>query len=210
MRPERSARYPGRESFLSPGIAGGPRLSARAEESGINRLNPYETLGLDHKTATPEKIRKAYRKRAAQAHPDNQRPVGDFFAIQQANRILSDPNAKQVYDETGIVLGEDKLAEEAMMLIVAIATEIVLNKPTCDLPVILRAALEELRKQTVARAALVEQWIKQVEKRWKGADALRGILLLKMHRLAAELHCKKKAIVRAKQLLETAKYEPAE
>lgn len=172
-------------------------------------MNPYETLGLD-RTATPEKIRKAYRKKAAQAHPDNQRPVGDFFAIQQANRLLSDPNAKQIYDETGIVLGEDKLAEEAMMLIVTISAEILLKKPTCDLPVMLRAALDELQKQTVDRAVLVEQWIKQVEKRWKGADAVRSFLLLKINHLTVQLHRKTKAIARAKRLLETATYEAAE
>ena len=143
------------------------------KEGGMASLNPYETLGLDKKTATPEKIRKAYRKRAAQAHPDNPRPVGDFFAIQQANRILSDPNAKQIYDETGIVMGEDKLAEEAIMLIVMIAAQIQAKKPTCDLPAMLRATLDELRKQTLASAALVEKWIKQVEKRWKGAEAVK-------------------------------------
>ena len=180
------------------------------EGKGITSLNPYETLGLDKKTATPEKIRKAYRKKAAQAHPDNPRPVGDFFAIQQANRILSDPNAKQIYDETGIVMGEDKLAEEAIMLIVAIAVEILAKKPTCDLPAMLRATLDELRKQTLASAALVEQWIKQVEKRWKGAEDVKDVLLLNMHRRVTEFNRKTKVFARAKQLLETAKYEPAE
>ena len=96
------------------------------------------------------------------------------------------------------------------MLIVTISAEILSKKPTCDLPVMLRAALDELRKQTAARAVLVEQWIKQVEKRWKGADAVRSFLLLKINHLTAELHRKAKAIARAKQLLETAKYEPAE
>ena len=173
-------------------------------------MNPYETLGLAKKTATPEKIRKAYRKKAAQAHPDNPRPVGDFFAIQQANRILSDPNAKQIYDESGIVMGEDKLAEEALMLIVVTAAEILAKKPTCDLPAMLRATLDQLRKQTLASAALVEKWIKQIEQRWKGAETVKDMLLLNMHRRVIEFNRKTKVFDRATQLLETARYEAAE
>jgi DnaJ-class molecular chaperone len=58
----------------------------------------YSTLGLS-KTATPDEIKRAYRKLASQHHPD--KSGGDtamFQKIEEAYRILSDPQQRQQYD----------------------------------------------------------------------------------------------------------------
>jgi molecular chaperone DnaJ len=61
----------------------------------------YKTLGVDKK-ATPEEIKKAYRKLARQYHPD--RNPGDeaaekrFKEISQAHDILGDPDKRKQYD----------------------------------------------------------------------------------------------------------------
>ena len=57
----------------------------------------YETLGVD-KTASPEEIKKAYRKMASKHHPDKGGDTATFQKIEEAYRILSDPNKRQEYD----------------------------------------------------------------------------------------------------------------
>lgn len=60
-------------------------------------MTHYETLGVSE-TATPEEIKKAYRKLASQHHPDKGGDVAKFQSIEQAYRILSDTQARQQYD----------------------------------------------------------------------------------------------------------------
>jgi len=68
-----------------------------------SRPNYYATLGLDKK-ATPEEIKKAYRKMARQYHPD--RNPGDkqaearFKDISQAHDVLGDPEKRKQYDQS--------------------------------------------------------------------------------------------------------------
>ena len=57
----------------------------------------YETLGVS-KTATPDEIKKAYRKLASQHHPDKGGDTAKFQQVEEAYRILSDPNQRQQYD----------------------------------------------------------------------------------------------------------------
>jgi curved DNA-binding protein len=64
----------------------------------------YQILGVN-KNATPIEIRKAYRKLAAQYHPDrnpgNAAAVEKFKEINEANEVLSDPEKRKKYDRFG-------------------------------------------------------------------------------------------------------------
>src|SRR4030081_1287107 len=66
-----------------------------------SRPDHYATLGVNKK-ATPEEIKKAYRKLARQYHPD--RNPGDkqaearFKEISQAHDVLGDPEKRSQYD----------------------------------------------------------------------------------------------------------------
>lgn len=57
----------------------------------------YQTLGID-RTATQDEIKKAYRKLAAQHHPDRGGDTAKFQEIQGAYAVLSDPEKKNQYD----------------------------------------------------------------------------------------------------------------
>lgn len=57
----------------------------------------YKTLGVD-KSATPDDIKKAYRKMAGKHHPDKGGDTAKFQQVEEAYRTLSDPVSKQQYD----------------------------------------------------------------------------------------------------------------
>lgn len=63
--------------------------------------DPYQTLGLS-RDATPEDIRRAYRKLAKQHHPDlnpgDKKAEERFKTISAANEILSDPEKRGKFD----------------------------------------------------------------------------------------------------------------
>ena len=60
-------------------------------------MNYYEMLGVA-KNATPEEIKKSYRKLASQHHPDRGGDTATFQQIQQAYDTLSDDKKRKEYD----------------------------------------------------------------------------------------------------------------
>lgn len=60
-------------------------------------MDYYAVLGID-RNATPDEIKKAYRKLASQHHPDKGGDTSKFQQIQEAYAVLSDPNKKAQYD----------------------------------------------------------------------------------------------------------------
>ena len=61
-------------------------------------MDYYQTLGVG-KDASPEEIKKAYRKLASQHHPDRGGDTSTFQKIQAAYDTLGDENKRQEYDQ---------------------------------------------------------------------------------------------------------------
>lgn len=60
----------------------------------------YEVLGVA-RTASPEEIKKAYRRRARESHPDTGGDEEVFKRVTHAHQVLSDPERRARYDRFG-------------------------------------------------------------------------------------------------------------
>lgn len=63
-------------------------------------MNYYDILGVA-KNATPEEIKKAFKKKAMQHHPDKGGNADQFKQINEAFQALSDPQQRRTYDQFG-------------------------------------------------------------------------------------------------------------
>lgn len=71
----------------------------------MDKFDPYRQLGLA-RAATPAAIKAAYRQKVQGAHPDRGGAPDEFIAIVRAFGLLSNPQARKLYDEAGIVYDE--------------------------------------------------------------------------------------------------------
>lgn len=60
----------------------------------------YDTIGVDS-SASPDQIKKAYKKLLIKHHPDKGGDPEKFRQIQEAYEVLSDPEQKDIYDKYG-------------------------------------------------------------------------------------------------------------
>ena len=63
-------------------------------------IDLYRVLGV-RRGASSEDIRRAYRRRAKVSHPDSGGSAGAFGELATAHAVLSDPDRRQRYDDTG-------------------------------------------------------------------------------------------------------------
>lgn len=83
--------------------------------SATNKPTLYEALGLTS-AATEHEIRKSYFKMAIKVHPDRNaddpRATERFQSLQKIYSVLSDPEKRRIYDQTGRFDDEDGVLSE--------------------------------------------------------------------------------------------------
>ena len=81
----------------------------------------YQTLGVPD-DASPEAIKSAYRALAMKHHPDKGGDAEKFGEITLAYDVLSDPDRRKTYDETGVAggLSPDAAASRALSIVAGI------------------------------------------------------------------------------------------
>lgn len=92
----------------------------------------YDTLGVQ-RDADKNTIKKAYRKRAQQAHPDKGGSAEEFYEVQQAYDILNNAVTRRSYDETGDTDDQEKLLWSEMIGLVSNIIENASNLGTTDI-----------------------------------------------------------------------------
>ena len=75
------------------------------EDGGLSNLRCYQALGLHRTDATPEEVKRAYKRLSLKYHPDRNRDdpaaTSKFQEIATAYGVLSSPRKRQIYDAYG-------------------------------------------------------------------------------------------------------------
>jgi len=79
-----------------PGRAG----PGRGKKEDVDNKKFYELLGVE-RDASPDQIKKAFRKQAMSHHPDKGGDSEKFKEIQKAYEVLSDKDKRELYDQYG-------------------------------------------------------------------------------------------------------------
>lgn len=72
----------------------------------MHPFDPYLILGVT-RGAGPAAIKAAYRRRVHVVHPDRGGDAADFIGVVKAFGVLSNPEAKRLFDETGRIDEQD-------------------------------------------------------------------------------------------------------
>ncbi|KAI3778785.1 hypothetical protein L2E82_08169 [Cichorium intybus] len=101
-------------------------ISCRVKDLPIgNKKNLYQVLSLESQNVSFHDLKKAYRAKALQLHPDvspssiKEECTKQFVELREAYEVLSDPNSRRIYDlslveSMGCGLGDHAYSEQRM------------------------------------------------------------------------------------------------
>lgn len=136
----------------------------------------YKRLGV-RKNASPDSIKKAYRKKARELHPDAGGDEEEFKKLQLAYDVLKDPGRRAHYDATGEVeaFGGPTLAPAIQQMLTDLVDEVMFPGDEDDRPdperedilLLMKEKLGEFKEQA-------EEEIKERQKRVKTLEKTEG------------------------------------
>lgn len=161
----------------------------------------YEVLGVA-RDATPDEIKAAYIRAAKIHHPDRGGDREQFQELERANAVLSDPDKRKRYDQTGDPAGKAKTPEEGAIDLLASFME-QLCKPESEEDLTRLDVVQALRECTAtflemenARLAKLELGAHRAEtlrrrlKRKGGGDDALALVVAAMERSYSEVRPK--------------------
>ncbi len=93
----------------------------------------YDTLGVSP-DATDDEIKRAYRERARETHPDHGGDIDEFKMVSLAGTVLTDAEKRRVYDETGCA-ESDKPIDPVRQIIAELVDQCFLQQQMPDDPI---------------------------------------------------------------------------
>jgi curved DNA-binding protein CbpA len=126
----------------------------------------YNTLGVEP-DASPEEIRRAYRKKAKQEHPDAGGSAEKFGALVKAHRVLSDAEKRARYDRTGEADdGPDNTDQKALSAIDQILDQVLgKDEPAqIDIVEVIRAEIDRNIQHQKREMGFAKKHLKKLEK----------------------------------------------
>lgn len=181
----------------------------------------YETLGLG-RDATSADVRKAYRRKAKEHHPDQGGDPEMFHALTRAHDVLTDEAKRQRYDSTGKVDDGPTQNEDAaaLAMLAALVDSIGQDENAVHEDIIgtMRKTLKDAGKQTDEQLAEARKAVKRFEKlatrlkRKAGANGFVATMFANnvskaQHRVDAGIEHRRN-IDRAIELLDGYSFEP--
>lgn len=163
----------------------------------MTTADPYADLGVSP-DATPAEIKSAYRKAAKRTHPDAGGDPQEFAKVAGAYLVLSDPERRKRYDETGEAdAGPDNTAPRLAQKFAMMFMGVMEKHPrieTVDIIALMRgvAAKAKARKtaereQLKPSADRIKAVMKRVQFKGKGPDLLTGTLNQQLQQITAAM-----------------------
>lgn len=182
-------------------------------------MNLYSILGVPEGTSDKGLIRKMFRKKARDTHPDHGGTAEAFTAVARAYRVLSDDSARAHYDKTGDEGAgsrvEDPVLSSAINLIGAVFTQIVSTRDLLriNLPKEVVSEISARKSKVISAIDQLEREVKNTEKalsrltrkKQEGEDYLAAMLRARIGELNNPLvraRQDKMAIERALEMLD--------
>lgn len=157
-------------------------------------MNHYEVLGVKPDASAAE-IKAAYRRLSKQHHPD--RPGGDHNKMTQltlAYRILSDPEKRKRYDETGADDRPKDIEAEAQAMLMGGFEQHIEQGQSDDVLSEMRAGLanavittKHKIQQAKKRIGVLETKARRVKRKRQGFDAYAEVIKRKIQKERADI-----------------------
>lgn len=125
----------------------------------MKRFDPYRVLKLK-KSATPEEVKKAFRKAVMASHPDRGGDREKFERVKLAYHVLSDAARRRHFDETGQVLGPrpDNSGRKELEVLAQVFSAVVVELSDrgiavgqCDVIMAMRQTLDKAQVELAAK-----------------------------------------------------------
>lgn len=173
--------------------------------------DPYEALGVP-KDASQEEIKRAYKKKAKQNHPD--REGGDtsaMAAVNQAYDLLSDAEKRAKFDKTGSTDKPPTIEERAMQSLAKAFDDMLSDEaPSGDVVAIIDKGIKLAMRNLEIEIKKIDSYLTRLEKKAKlvskkgdgGIDLWTNVIVARRERYIAKRAANVEALEISKKALE--------